>query len=563
MSQFKLRDYQKEAVENFFNWLEQNEGNPLLVLPTGAGKSIIIAEIIYRLAQFNPRILVVTHVKELIAQNRSKLPSDIDAGIYSAGLGSKKFNNMVTFCGIQSVHSKANLFGKVDLVIIDEAHLLPPNGEAMYQKFLSSLLEVNPLIRIVGLTATPFRTQGVLMGEGNLFDDIAYEVPITKLIKDGYLCKLTTKLPEVQADMSGVKKVAGEYSIKEMSDRHIQITKEAIADLIKRGADRKSWLIFGGNIDHCYLIAEELKEHNISCGVVTGQSDDRDDTIKDFKAGNLRALVNFGVLTTGFDHPPVDLVALLRSTQSTGLYVQILGRGMRPAPDKENCLVVDYGGNIERHGPVDAIRIKETRSKGGKREYEVVNQPVQICPSCRSDCHVRVTSCPECGYEFPVKAIHDTKSSNAAILSEDVPIREVAVTTRIVARNRGKDGKPDTLRVTYYTIMGDKVTEWICLDHPMGFAKSKADAWAKSHFQDGFTPKSVEHATLNEHLLLPIKSISFRREGQFDRIYNYSFADDEGSLAGEGYDRAERGIASGGELSHLSDTDLKVLESMC
>lgn len=521
-----LRDYQQACVDAAFSWLEANDGNPLLVMPTGSGKSIVIAEIVRRIAGFRPRVLVVTHVKELIAQNRSKLPKDIDAGIYSAGLQSRQFRNMVTFCGIQSVYKKAGMFGAVDLVIIDEAHLLPPSSDAMYQKFLGDLLNINPKMRIIGLTATPFRTSGVLVGDGNMFNDIAYDVPMAKLIKDGYLAPLKSRSSETQADMAGVRITAGEFNIAQMAERHDAVTAAAVAEICKLGADRKGWLIFACNVDHCFHVREELEKHGISCGVVTGESEDRDDVLNNYKARRIRAVINYGVLTTGFDAPHTDMIGLLRSTQSPGIYVQILGRGMRTAPGKTDCLVLDHGGNIERHGPVDCIRVKEKRQSDGKKEREVEKQPVAICPACRFSCHSRCARCPECGYEFPIEVKIETKASTAAVLSEDEPIRETEIINTVYAKNHGKNGKPDTLRVSYYSPMGDKVTEWVCLNHTNGTPARKARAWWRAHcIIADHMAENVDNALLNLHLLKKVRKIEHRKENGFERIYRYEFED--------------------------------------
>lgn len=520
-----LRPYQTEAVNATFQWMEANQGNPLISLPTGSGKSIVIAEIVRRLAPFEPRILVITHVKELIVQNHSKLPKDIDAGIYSAGVGSRQHRNMVTFCGIQSVYKKAGLFGHVDLVMIDEAHLLSPNNDAMYQRFLSGLMEINPAMRIIGLTATPFRTAGVLIGEGNLFDDISYELPMQRLIKEGYLAPLKSRSSETQADMAGVKITAGEYNLAQMADRHERVTKEAVAEIAQLGANYKSWLIFASSVKHCDHVAEAFAAQGVQCGIVTGETQDRDSILAAFKSGQLRAIVNFGVLTTGFDAPRTDLIALLRSTQSTGLYVQILGRGMRTAPDKTHCLVLDYGGNIERHGPVDAIRIKEKRTGNGKKEYEISVQPTIICPACRSDCHARTLSCSHCGHEFPIEVKHEAKASEAAVLSADVPIVKTEISETTYHLNKGKNGKPDSMRVHYYSSFNDKIVEWVCFDHG-GRAGMKARTWWKAHCEfDDIMPDSTENALANVHLLKPVEAIEHRKEGDFERIYRYYFKD--------------------------------------
>jgi DNA repair protein RadD len=545
-----LRDYQQASVDACFDYLENNEsGNPILCLPTGAGKSILIAEIINRLMPFSPSIIMVTHVKELIEQNYQKLISinpSCPAGIYSAGIGRKDVHKPITFCGIQSVYKKANLFAPVDLVIIDECHLLSPKDDATYQKFLKDLLDHNPKMRIIGLSATPYRSQGVLVGEGNLFDDIAYEVSILKLIKDGYLCRLTSKASKVQANLENVKITAGEFNTKQMAQAFDieSITRKAVSEIIDYGHNRKSWLIFGSSVEHCEHLKNEFTKKGVACEIVIGDTpkDERERILNAYKSGVLKCVINYGVLTTGFDAPQTDLIALLRATRSTGLYVQILGRGMRIAPGKEDCLILDYGGNIKRHGPVDAIRVKEKRQSDGKKEYEIAIQPTKICPECGGDNFIRNTCCAHCEYEFPIEVPIEEKHSDAAVLSIDEPNREIKIFSRVLGKHR-KEGKPPSLMVTYYGSMGDKVCEWVCLEHD-GYAQGKARNWWINNSEVGaqYIPATIDDAIANEHLLKPVDKITVKKEGKYDRIIEYFFKEEGGDVQspiGHSYDDFE------------------------
>ena len=366
----QLRPYQREAVDAIPAWFASNDGNPLVVIPTAGGKSLIIATFIRETLEAWPdtKILVVTHVKELIEQNCAELIGfwpQAPAGIYSAGLNKREHKAQVLFCGIQSIHSKANLLQRVDLILIDEAHLVPRNTETMYGKFLGQLKQINPYIKIVGFTATPYRlTEGLLHeGPGAMFAGIAYEASVLDLINQGYLCRPTSRKAQRQIDTRGVKTVGGEFAAGQLEAVALNPdTVEAIVDeIIAASADRKGWLIFGCGVKHCEAMHATLTKRGIACGVIFGDTPptERAKIIADFKAQKLRALCSMGVLTTGFNARHVDLIAIARPTKSVGLYIQIVGRGTRLHPDKTDCLILDFGGNITRHGPIDQPVVKQ------------------------------------------------------------------------------------------------------------------------------------------------------------------------------------------------------------
>lgn len=329
----KLRPYQQEAVDAVFQWFE-GEGynaNPLVVLPTGTGKSLVLSEICKRsIAEYGDmKIVVVTHVMELIKQNYEELKGmwpNAPAGIYSAGVGRREHQYPITFCGIQSVHKKAVLFQKVDFVIIDEVHLLPRNADTMYRRFLEKLRIANPKLRVIGLTATPYRMDSGLLhrGDNALFDDICYEYSVIDAIKDGYLSNLITKKTELELDTTGVHTRGGEFIAAELQDAVDVdgINQRAVEEIIGWGQTRKSWLVFGSGVQHCKHLADLLVDEGITCKTIFGDTpkDERASIIDKFKKGEIRALCSMGVLTTGFNAPNVDMIAILRPTQSAGLF---------------------------------------------------------------------------------------------------------------------------------------------------------------------------------------------------------------------------------------------------
>jgi len=476
---FQLRDYQRAAVDGLYQyWADQRGNNPLIVAPTGAGKTAIIAQIVQDAMSFpDTRVLVLTHVKELLTQGAEgllRMYPDADIGFYSASIGQKRLDKPITFAGIQSIYQWAyNMVPPPDLVLIDEAHMVPKNSETRYGKFLADLLVCNPQVKVVGLTATPYRLDsGTLhQGDGALFDGIAYDIPIGMLMDQGYLSPVISKGGLKQIDLSNVKKRGGEFVERDlaMAASDPELVAATVKEIVTVGADRKSWLLFASGIEHAQMLADGVREYGHTCEVVTGEDPPREraSKIERFKRGDVRCLVNCNVLTTGFDAPNVDLVALVRATLSAGLYVQMVGRGTRLSDGKDDCLILDYGQNVQRHGFIDQVKAKR-QGAGGDGDA-----PAKQCPDCQEMMPTATRLCPACGHEFPPPALnHAQKSYDGAMLSTQVVAEWMDVDDVTYERWKGKEGKPDTLKVTYHNGMMTRVNEWLCPDHG-GYAASK------------------------------------------------------------------------------------------
>ena len=474
---FELRDYQREAVDGLYNyWASKAGDNPLVVAPTGSGKTAILAQVIKDAMSYpDTRVLVVTHVKELLEQGASgllKLYPEADFGIYSAGLKQKVLNKPITFAGIQSVWERAyDMVPAPDLVLIDEAHLLPKNTETRYNRFIADLKICNPDVKVVGLTATPYRldTGYLHKGKGAIFDGIAHDIPVSMLMDQGYLSPVISKGGIKQIDLSGVGKRGGEFIESELATAASdpELVESTVREIVTLADKRKSWLVFSSGVNHAHLLADEFEKYFVDVGVVTGSDSSavREKTIADFKSGKLQCLINVNVLTTGFDHPDVDCVCLVRATASCGLYIQCIGRGTRVSEGKENCLILDYGSNVERHGFIDQVKPKDKMS-GGDGEA-----PVKQCEKCQTIVHAAAKICPECGFEFPAPLLnHGSISYSGAMLSSQVVAEWVDVDDVLYSRHK-KEGKPDSIKVTYYCGMLS-VSEWLCPDHG-GYAASK------------------------------------------------------------------------------------------
>jgi DNA repair protein RadD len=546
----KLRPYQEEAVTAVYEHLRTRQDNPCIVLPTGTGKSLVLAQIATDTVKlWNGRVLLLAHVKELLEQNADKIRKlcpDVKIGIYSAGLKSRDTQEDIIVGGIQSVYNKACELGKFDLVLIDEAHLIPPDGEGMYRKLLGDLQVINPDIRIVGLTATPYRLNGgVICKPQNILNKICYETSLKEMIEQGYLSKLTTKAGRAEAQLSNLHIRAGEFIAQEVDEAMNQETlvNAACREIVALTQDRKAVLIFAASVPHCKAVAKKITEvTQQECAIVTGDTpaQERAEILRRIKGEAvianlwgetkppLKYVVNVNVLTTGFDAPNIDCVVLLRPTASPGLLVQMVGRGTRLATGKENCLVLDFGENIMRHGPLDIITVKEENKKK-KKDSEA---PAKKCPKCQALLQISLRYCPDCGYEFPESTVkHSTTASTAAILSGEVQYSEYPVQKVYysVHTKRGEKNAPKTMRIDYMVSLTEKKSEWVCPEHS-GWVRQKFEKWWRDRAALGCeVPRTAEEAVdlASNNLLRPVHGITVKAIGgeKFDRIVQYQFGD--------------------------------------
>lgn len=520
-----LRPYQQAAITAIYGYFQNSTGNPLVVIPTAGGKSLVMAAFIEGVLKAWPsqRILIVTHVRELIAQNHAEMIGlwpDAPAGIYSAGLGKREAQARILFAGIQSIHARAREIGHTDLVLIDEAHLIPGKSSTMYRRFLDDLARINPALKVIGLTATPFRLDCGMLHEGRnaLFTDIAYEAPVRDLIDAGYLSPLVSKQPATRLDVSKVGTRAGDFIQRDLAAAVDQeaITRAAVTEIIAYGRDRKSWLAFCSGVEHARHVAEEFARQGITCRTIFGDTpkDERDAIIAAFKRGEIRALASMGVLTTGFNAPGVDLIALLRPTKSAGLYVQMVGRGTRLAPDKENCLVLDFAGNVRRHGPIDLVRPRRPGEGGGG------DAPTKVCPMCESIIALSATECPDCGYEFPARAVKIAPTAaTLPVLSPKTP--QWLPVSGVSYRRHDKLGGQPSLKVTYDCGL-KSYSEWVCIEH-QGYARQKATEWWRLRAAGLPVPLSVNEAIAQAGRLARPSEISVRPSGRYLEVSGHRF----------------------------------------
>lgn len=501
---YNLRPYQGEAVEAVYKHLREKDTSPCVVIPTAGGKSLCIAQVAKdAVTLWGGRVMILAHVKELVEQNAGKLKAicpELKVGVYSAGLDRRDVSQPVVVAGIQSVYNRIEEFAPFDLIMIDEVHMVPPDGEGRYRTFLEAAKRVNPRVRLIGWTATPYRTQGGLICKPeNLLNEICYEIGVKELINKGYISKITAKAGRHAPDTQGLHIRAGEFVAEDVEKLMGEqgLVSSACREIVERTRDRKACLVFCTSVEHCKKVAAQIaKFSGEECAIVTGDTPalEREETIRRLRGESietdlfgtmlppLKFCCNVSVLTTGTDIPRLDTIALLRPTNSPGLLVQMVGRGFRLSPEtgKTECLVLDYGRNIERHGPIDMIRVGERGTGNGE-------PLVKVCPQCQTIVNLPVMLCPECGYQWPRKEperkSHEAAAAKIGILSGEVTVEKYPVmhTSYQVWEKRGASpDAPKTVRVTYDVDYLTHYSEWLCPEHT-GYARRKFEKWWREH----------------------------------------------------------------------------------
>lgn len=560
---FKLRDYQQEAVDATLKHFRKTDDAAVIVLPTGAGKSLVIAELA-RLAR--RRILVLAHVKELVEQNHSKYEAyGLQAGIFAAGLKQKDNQQQVTFASVQSVQPNLDQFqGEYSLLIIDECHRVSDNEDSQYQQIISRLKQQNPGLKVLGLTATPYRLgtgwiyryhyRGYTRSdEPRPFENCIYELPLRYMISRSYLTP-----PELidatvaQYDFSSLRPdSSGNYAapaVNQLLVKHKRVTRAICEQIEQLAEQRLGVMVFAATVEHAKEIYGYLPEAQTA--LITGDTDnrERDQLIEQFKARQLKYLVNVSVLTTGFDAPHVDLIAILRPTQSVSLYQQIVGRGLRLFEGKKDCLVIDYTGNgFDLFQP-----------EVGSAKPAPDSEPVQVfCPQCefpnifwgktdgagnilehfgrrcqgfqedaegnkqRCEFRFRFKECPHCGGENDIAARRCGHCDQALVDPDEQLKAALQLKDALVIRCAGLtfSQQGDRLRITYHDEHGEELHESFNLSHNgqrMIFNREFG-----RRFDGGSNPrefKGLEEVLRLEQRFTAPDFVVARKKGQFWRV---------------------------------------------
>ncbi|SIS58040.1 DEAD/DEAH box helicase [Neptunomonas antarctica] len=574
MKPFTLRDYQQEAVDLTIQHFRQSNDSAVIVLPTGAGKSLVIATLA---KQARGKVLVLAHVKELVEQNHHKFTElGIDAGLYSAGLKQKETHHNVTFASIQSISRNLEALGSAySLLVIDECHRLSDDADSQYLKTISHLKSLNPNLKVLGLTATPYRMglgwiyqyhyRGYIRSnEPRPFKHCIYELPLRYMITKGYLTR-----PEVidaaiaQYDFSSITPNAfgqlPEKPVNELLTRCKRVTQAIIQQVETLAANRQGVMIFAATVLHAQEITSYLPANQTA--LITGETPHaiRDEYIRAFKQKELKYLVNVSVLTTGFDAPHVDVIALLRPTQSVSLYQQIIGRGLRLSPDKEDCLIIDYAGN----------NFNLFHPEVGEPKPNSQSEPVQVfCPLCefsnifwgikddngfviehygrrcqhaekdekgkitRCEYRFRFKSCSYCGAENDIAARQCHQCSKAITDPDEQLKKALQLKDALILRCAGISIEASDVKVivTYHDEHGESLKESFNFSAPA--QRYIFNQFYGRRFKNSTQPmnfSTVEEVMKNQQNLTSPDFVIARKKGKFWRIQTRIF-DYEGNF---------------------------------
>ncbi|ELV8694666.1 DEAD/DEAH box helicase family protein [Vibrio fluvialis] len=575
---YTLRPYQADSVKAVIHYFRQHSTPAVIVLPTGAGKSLVIAELA-RLAK--GRVLVLAHVKELVEQNHAKYEGyGLKGAIFSAGLGRKETDQQVVFASVQSVVRNLDAFkNQFSLLVIDECHRVPDDKSSSYQKVITHLLELNPGMKVLGLTATPYRlgmgwiyqyhTRGLVRSEEpRFFRDCIFELPIRYLLDEGFLTPARLiDAPVLSYDFSQLKPAnTGRYKESEMDlviEQSKRATPQIVQQIIQLAADKQGVMVFAATVRHAQEILGLLPQGESDIVIGDTPSPERDAIIQRFKQRDLKFLVNVSVLTTGFDAPHVDLIAILRPTESVSLYQQIVGRGLRLSPGKTECLVLDYAGNTyDLYQP-------EVGDPKPDSDSEIITIP---CPACGFNnnfwgkldnngfliehygrrCQGYFTDeetgeCEHCGYRFRAKYCGECGADNdiaarichecdATLVDPDKKLKEALnlkdalvfecldMDLSVLKDDKGKS----QLKVTYRGDNNAQVHEFWSLTTVKQKATFK-ERFVRPHLADKHRPfdeASPSKVVNNQHRFRPPQFVIARKVGRFWKMRDKIFEDE-------------------------------------
>lgn len=556
----QLRDYQREAIDATYKFWLERDGNPVIVLPTGTGKTVLFAALIKELDEEmrGLRVLLLAHRAELLMQAENKLQTiyeDADIGVYCAGIGRKEIEQNITIASRDSIINKLDDLGKIDLVIIDEAHRINNKDEGRYRQIIEHLRKENGNIGVLGVTATDYRAQKsdgnpYIHGASRIFSGVSFSRPIKWFIDNGYLCKMSTPRTTVEIDTSNITTVAGDFNQKQLASAAEAEVDRCCKDLAQhvKMTDRKSTVVFCASVLHAEMVADIMgKDYYLLCAVIHGKMDrdTRAGILERFESGHIGMIANVGVLTEGWDAPRVDCIALMRPTKSLGLFMQMIGRGTRTFEGKEYCLLLDYGGCIDRFGPIDVARPVERKPEVRTKDCEQCGEinsfyarkcpncsfqfqanPMKECGYCETPNPPSAVRCIACGEIFPRDLI--SKASKRTLFSTERDHRfKYVESMSMEVHNSNKTGR-DYVRVVFNCGPFDQYSTVMCLGYP-GYAGEKAQRLAASFYPSmGAATTTPEHfvhlwKTLDKGFFCVPKSIMIDFNSKYQDVVRYGW----------------------------------------
>ncbi len=461
----KLRDYQESAIDKIRQSVGNGNNKIILQMNTGAGKTIVAAEIIRRSASKGKSVLFMVHRKELCNQASATFDKfDIAHGIIMAS-NPRQNNELVQVASIQTISRRDKPLA--DIIIIDEAHL---SLSASYR----ALIAHYPNALVIGVTATPTRGDGKGMGE--IYQEIIQVVPMRQLIDEGHLVKPRVFAPFIPK-MDKVKISKGDYDQQETAEimDNAQITGDIIKHWQQHAKDRKT-IAFASSVAHSKNIVDEFMAANISARHLDANTPaiERDETLNDWRDGKFHVLSNMGLFIEGLDVPAASCVILARPTKSLTIYMQTVGRIMRPHESKTDCVVLDHAGLTVLNGFVDDDREWTLDGKEKEKRENTPTNPVTVCEHCfctysKAD---NPDKCPECLTEHEKPPVADVRADGELVELTPEALANIRAKSKAVWVAEMKSCRTESDFITLGTSRGYK--------YPAGWAKhqiNNRNAW--------------------------------------------------------------------------------------
>jgi DNA repair protein RadD len=579
---YKLRDYQQQAVQSAVRFFQKKREPAVIVLPTGAGKSLVIAELA-RIAR--GRVLVLAHVKELVEQNHEKYTGyGLEGGIFSASLGKKDWDHKVIFGSVQSVAPAPNdFFSEFSLLVIDECHRVAEEGATQYRDVIQKLQARNPSICILGLTATPYRlglgwiyessqNGEIKTDQSRFFKRCVFELPLSYMIRNKYLTTpVKVDIPVTCYDFSALSEDNQTFSLGEVEEilkSQRRLTPLIVGNIIDIAEQfqRQGVMIFASSVKHAEEIMSYLPDGQAR--VVLGDTDiqDRDQIVSDFKKKKFKYLVNVSVLTTGFDAPHVDVIAVLRPTESNSLYQQIVGRGLRLSDGKKECFILDYTGMghdifapeiADKRPAKDTVPVQVTCPKCSfdnsfwgytDDEGHVVEHFGRKCRGATED--PKTLEMHPCGFRFRFKLCHACGRENdvtakacekcrATLIDADAKLKQaklsknahVLAPERITYEERLDKNSNPYLEIRYYDFDAQYVSEAHFFSNPTSIKKFNINflRWHLRRPELMIEMKSPQDVIRAQHLLRQPSIVIARKQDKYWKITEKVFAEEVAS----------------------------------
>jgi superfamily II DNA or RNA helicase len=481
----ELRDYQNEMILSALAAIGQKEQKALLVSPTGSGKTEVMIGLIKKCLDIKEdmRFCVLLNRVQLVEQTEKRFIEHFNSvGVVCSTLRKKDVSKQIT---VMAVGSSSHIPNKTDVLLIDEAHNLPlDNPSSRYFRAIDKIANQNESFKVVGFTATPFRATGLIYGKGRFFPYLTRKVELSRMINEGFLVKPLLKHTLCQHNTDNLTVRGGDFLIEEIAAlvnnkaKNIQQIKDALPKLF--GRKKIFWMC--ATIEQCNNTRDTLLELGEEAVGVTSDINhaDRSSELKEFEHGQARHCTFVSILSEGYNYPPADALVILRPIKSPVLYVQTVGRILRPFEDKADALVLDYGEVVKNCGPLDSPIIN-TGKRLTKKEKLLQKSLMKFCKSCLTYQPRENIDCISCGRPFTEESKSKLTATNFVgdILSGKInesTERELGSIFKITAELYRSKQNNECVKITYKSMLNDAV-EYFPVNKEWGIAKIKSRAY--------------------------------------------------------------------------------------